>query len=217
MGLEYEFPLGIKIYAKGGYSYIDKNHKYFSASIGTSFTIPKSVLPSSPVRIPMDNSFVIRDTVLIPHRQIVVIGSPDFIIAELNIAIETALTRVGMPIISWDRVRDRVTQHYRDRSASISNVVIPDHLTDVNTWNEMDIAMEGARLMGIDRLIKTRLRYEYRSSIEKIRIKSAYIQIIHPISGELLWATDYETRPIPFSDCKQILIPQIMQALIALR
>lgn len=213
-GIKVQLFKDLAIVAKGGVSYIDKNHYYLSASIGACLTIPtRSDGQPRPAR-PATTSRKMETNLSQDNRQFVIVGSKDLVIRELNAAMEVALLESGMHVRSWDKVRDRVLRQTRDRSKSTVSDLLKN---DIVTMNEnampIDIALEGARILNLDAVIESQLRYSYKDFGSEVTVHAASVRIVQPNSGEILWAREYSKPKTSFAKLKKLVANDIISVL----
>ena len=215
LGMEIPISSKLKIYIKGGYSFINDNNRYFSASFGTSFIWPKSysdkklyIKPPQKERAKTLATSIKRNLLI---KRVTFISSEDIITNELNTAIETALVNSGIKVFRWKTVRQNLVQ-YLDKQTGENNINADNISSPVDTMTSFQIAVRASRLLKLDAIIKTHIRYTYKSYGAGIIVHSAYVKIIQPQSGEIIWATEYNPSNKSFLRCKQKLSKAVLQA-----
>ena len=215
-GIEIPIFSRLKIYLKGGYSFIDDNNRYYSASLGTSFIWPNPSSNKKKGYTKLLRKEEIKTPVLPTKKGLLIkrvtfLSSEDLITSELNAAIETALVNSGVKVFSWRTVRENLVQHLR-KQAEENSINTDDISSPVDTMSSLQIAVEASQLLKLDAIIKTWIRYTYKSYGAGIIVHSAYVKIIRPHSGEIIWATEYNPSDKSFLRCKQKLSKEVLQA-----
>jgi|GEM_PF-1101101 len=238
-GMEIPLFARMKIYTKGGYAFINKNHQYYFVSIGTSLVWPKasvqkqkkinSILTEknmqrSAVEEEIENLAFqnIREQTPIKTERtdtkhltkVAIIGTNDPIINELNTAIEAALIKSEIPVYSWHKIKDMVEK--RHQRISVETTQTTESLPSLEFMSPMDIALEGSQLMDLSVIIETQMRYSYKTYGGEILVNSAYARIIQPASGQVLWTTEYTNIHSKFVDVKKTLTTETTKALTSL-
>jgi len=213
LGVEIPLSSRVRVYLKGGYAFIDKNNQYYSISVGTSLIWPKTTTPTReiPESLPVEE----KSTPSLPHiKKVTILGTKDLIIGELNTAIEVAMSNSGIRVFNWKTIQESVEQHHDAQKKEIQEKGSDlSSSPPVGTLPPMDVALEAARLLKLDAIVKTQMRYTYETYGGEIIVNSAYVQIIQPDSGEMLWATEYLDSKHSFSQCKKKLSEYVIKAL----
>ncbi|MFH1941550.1 MAG: hypothetical protein ABIL68_05555 [bacterium] len=214
IGVSVPISSSMRIYIKGGYSYINRDNRYYSVSVGTSLTWSgNSVSYKRDTRKPSVTE-IRENNVTSDIQKITIVGSKDMLVDELNRSVELALMEAGFQVFQWDSVRDTVNQYYdaQKRAARMKNID-PSSILTSEPVNPMDIAIQGARFLKLDAIIDTGMRYAYKSYGGEVIIHSAHARIIHPQSGKVLWSTELDQKNIEFSSLKQRLSREIVRSL----
>jgi hypothetical protein len=197
----------MKFFIKSSYSYINKNNQFYSISTGISLSYYKKSFLKDTKKSITKNIIPVTQRI----KKISFISNKDKIINELNNTIEVALIRDGYQIIRFDKIRDSVYQLFKSNQAEKLNK--SNTIPLLEEMDDLDIALKYSHLVDVDVIIQTNLRYNRKSYGGEILVKSAYIQILNPVSGEILWATEYNAPDSPLIRCKLKLSSEVKEAI----
>jgi hypothetical protein len=206
---------GYQVVLKGGLAYQNNANRFFFASMGVGFGSQKhpatKIQPPGPLTdagIAGSAEPPIRSVL----KNVTLIGGTSNISTELNSAIETALIRSGIQVTSWEKIRTTVEEHFQNQAkAANPKANFTSLFTD--SLNNLETAFYGSKLMPLDAVIETGIRYVYKAYGEDIIVQSAYAKIIDPVSGGIGWAAEYAAPDPAFSACKQKMIGDILGAI----
>ena len=200
---------------RGGLAHQGKDSRFLFASLGIGFgtKAPQSSSDGRPATsVEMETARPAEATVPPKFKNLSVLGGEDAISTELNAAVEAALIREGIQVINWDKIRTAVQDDLLSRSkTAIPKAQITASFTDSLT--RMQIAFRGTRLLPLDAIVETTIRYVYKAYGEDVIVQSASVRLTDAESGHILWVTEYDSQDTSFSGCKQKLIRDLIKAI----
>jgi hypothetical protein len=204
-----------RLILKGGYAHQKKTDRFFFVSMGVGFGAHKRAAAiaqeSAPpqvadIRPPVES---LASSVL---KNVSLIGGTDIISGELNAAIEAALVQSGIQVTSWEKIRTSVEEQFQ-KQAKAANPKSSFTSLFTDSLNNMEIALYGSKLLPLDAIIETSIRYAYKTYGEDIIVQSAFMKMIDPPSGNIIWAAEYGSPDPSFIRCKQKLITDLLNAI----
>jgi hypothetical protein len=210
-------PLGgsTRLILRGGLARQAKGSRFFFASMGIGFGTgnPRSASDSRTAASPEMETPGPAGAIIPPKlRNISVLSDEDAISMELNSAIEAALIRNGVQVTNWDKIRTAVQDDYLTRSRKV-NPRTPAVASFTDSLSRMQVAFMGAKLLPLDAIVETGIRYVYKSYGEDIVVQSASVRLTDAASGQIIWVTEYDSQDTSFSGCKQKLIQDLIKAI----
>lgn len=146
-------------------------------------------------------------------KTVCMVGTQDKFINELNSTLEAALVKKGISVLSWDKIKSAVRQQYNgSRDTPLKYSAQDDFFMD-----DMQIIFNGSELFPLDAVIETKLRYIYETYGGEILVNAAYIRLLHPKTGEVLGALEYDKPESSFSECKAALTSRLIEYMYPLK
>ena len=230
LGVEIPFSASLKVLLKGGASFINKDHKYFSIGVGTLLLLPRvkhekagdqvNVLSGDleEIQATSNKNVDLTDIDKIikneePQKSIsrvTIIKNENLVEEELNTAIKISLINSGIKVINWNKIYDSLYVKYEEESLNKSS---SKTYTSIDQISKMDIAMRGAPMFNLDAIIATKVRFSYKSYGEKLIVHSVSIRMIDPTSGSLLWADLIEDSKKNFTYYKKEISRKLIEAI----
>jgi hypothetical protein len=194
-----------------GYAHQTKSTAFWFASVGVELRVAKRRDPFSSVSLP---ETVLPDSLEIPPtvRTVSLIGGQDLVADEVKAAIEATLIRSGIRVISWDRIRTEVSERItaQIKPTSSRSLLSFDPLDSLS--NE-EIAFRGTKTIPLDAVIEPMIRYAYEAYGEDVAVQSAFVRVIDPYSGAVLWANPYDLEDPSFARFKARLIQDLVRVI----
>lgn len=197
---------------RGGLGHQEKNNRFFFASLGIGFGGRPGSKPGASASARPDEVPTQSETRPGSRASLSVLGGKDAISDEFRASIEAALIEKGYQVTSWDRIRNAVQDDFlRQARAGNPKAVIEPALMDSLT--SMQIAFRGSRLLSLDAIVETSIRYFYKTYGEDIVVQSASVRLTRADSGSILWVTEYDSPDTSFPGCKRRMIQELAGAL----
>ncbi|NQT25037.1 hypothetical protein HQ585_06770 [candidate division KSB1 bacterium] len=241
IGLGFSVSDHLNFHVNGGYHYLNQNNLAYSFGMSIGFKQSISEIPEkesvtdnrpspdnqsintversdSQPAIEITNQTKSQVPELEPKataqiKTVCLIGTQDKFINEINASLEAALIKNGTSVLSWDKIKVAVRKHHQKMRIEESNGNSSYDDRDDFFMNDMQIFFNGAELFALDAVIDTKLRYIYETYGEEILVNAAYIRVLHPKTGEILIAIEYDKPESSYSECKAALTTQLIQKL----
>lgn len=216
----------MKLYAHGGASYIDSENLRIFGTVGLNLRWPLPY-PSEPddSQRPRSSDRTLptpAEEEIVPFPapdyrssrregiRLAIIGSDDPVVSEFISGLQVSLLEEGIHIYNWDKINISVDSYYRQVTR---DTIPPDSLSAFpGRKRPVSIALEGAKLFDLDGVIDLQLRYQGNTD-QTIQITSAFIRLINPQTGEIIWATEYRGGGQPYDHGRKTLSQALIKAI----
>ena len=236
LGLGFSLSEYMNLHLNFGYHYLNKDNMAYSSGLSIGFNkmviqsgskkpngerLESLLSPPEKEDAPRKTQTVIekknkREATTIPQapkdtiriKTVCLVSTKDEFINEINASIESALIKNGTSVLSWEKIKEAVWQHYRNTQTSSANNILDQSdffMTD------SQILFNGADLFDLDAAIETRLRYIYETYGGEILVNAAYLRALHPKTGEVLISIDYDNPESTLAECKAFLISELLK------
>jgi hypothetical protein len=210
-------PLGgaTRMILRGGLGQQDKENRFFFASLGIGFGTPaagpgpRGGIPSS---VSIETAGLKMDSRSAAYSHLSVVSGEDAISTELRTAVEAALIQDGFQVTSWDKIRNAVQDDFlsQAKAANPKAVFTPSFMDSLTS---LQIAFRGTRVLQLDAIVETDIRYVYKAYGEDIIVQSASLRLTEAATGRVIWVTEYDSPDTSFPGCRQKLIKDLVAAM----
>jgi len=210
-------PLGgaTRLILRGGFGRLDRENRSFFASLGIGFRTTASglgVRDGSLAILRLESAVPKTSPRPTAYSHLSVVSGEDAISTELREAAEAALIQEGIQVTSWDRIRNAVQDDFQTQAkATNPKAVFDPSLMDSLT--SLQIALRGARLMPLDAIVETEIRYVYRAYGEDIIVQSALFRLTEAATGRVVRVWEYDSPDTSFRGCKEKLTEDLIDSL----
>jgi len=195
---------------KGGMVQQEKHCRFFFGGIGIAIRPRNGSAPISMPSVPF--SPLPEKSLSTRLHRIAVIGTRDQIQAEFNTAIELALLKANVEVVAWEKLRlaveEKMLQEARKWDPKYPKSALP-----MDSLSETEIGIRAAQEIPLDGLIQTGIRYFYKTYGGDVLVQNAWVSIVDPQTGKILWIKDYQFENLVLERCKERVISDLLHAI----
>jgi hypothetical protein len=196
---------------KGGISSRDRNDRFFYAGLGFGIH-PAGTRTGSVADAPAVSEDLAPAGVRSGVRSAAVVGGSDDVSMRFNAAIESALIRAGIDVISWDKLRAAVDDRLRLEAKAANPRQFSNRLF-TDSLSVSQLAFHAASLLPLDAIIETGVDHAIRIYGEEPVIQSSRIRLIVPETGAVVWSAVFDSPDPSFNHHMETVIRGLMNAL----
>ncbi len=135
---------------------------------------------------------------------------------RFNTAIESALIRDGIDVISWDKLKTSVDDRLRSEAKAANPKAFLNRLY-TDSLSVSELAFHAAAIQPLDAVIETGVQYAIRTYGEEPVIHSSRIRLIVPETGAVVWSASFDSPDPSFDRHAETVIRGLMNALPRIR
>jgi hypothetical protein len=200
---------------KGGVSSRGRNDRFFYAGLGFGIR-PSSTRTGSVADAPASSEDRAQAGVRSGVRSAAVVGGADDVSLRFNTAIESALIRMGIDVISWDKLKASVDDRLRAEAKAANPRQFSNRLF-TDSLSVSQLAFHAASLLPLDAIIETGVDYAIRIYGEEPVIQSSRIRLLVPETGAVVWSAVFDSPDPSFDHHMETVIRGLMNALPRVR
>lgn len=200
---------------KGGVSSSGKNARFFYAGMGLGLSPTRTRRPSAG-DAPSPSVERLSQAARSGVRSAVVVGGNDDVSMRFNTAIESALIRNGIDVISWDQLKASVDDRLRSEAKAANPKTFINRLF-TDSLSVAQLAFLAASTQPLDAVIETGVQYAIRTYGEEPVIHSSRIRLIVPETGAVVWSATFDSPDPSFDHHAETVIRGLMNALPRVR
>ncbi len=192
-GICYPLNPDLSVYIEGGYAYSNEDYRSVFLGSGIVFSIFKSDVPKKTAK-PQNNDNQ-NQSAISQYQNFVVINTDKSIERELVTSIESALLNSKRKVTSWESMK---SAYYDHKAQSILTEISEQRIEN----DPVRMALIGAKILSVDAIINTQMRYTYKSYGEKIIVNSVLIRILDAKTGLVKLALEPDVKNMDFNQAK---------------
>ncbi len=200
---------------KGGVSSSGKNARFFYAGMGLGLHPSRTRRPSA-VDAPPPSGERVSQAARSGVRSAVVVGGNDDVSMRFNTAIESALIRSGIDVVSWDKLITSVDDRLRSEAKAANPKTFFNRLF-TDSLSVSRLAFLAASIQPLDAVIETGVQYAIRTYGEEPVIHSSRVRLIVPETGAVVWSASFDSPDPSFERHTETVIRGLMNALPRIR
>jgi len=213
IGTAFSLSRSLSLVLKGEYDFVERNDRGFAFGAGILLrrqALPTAIVPEpeKEVREPKKPVPAEPAPAQVRIHSVTFPETSDEIVNELNRALEIALIKAGIQIISWEKMK--AAAGLPPLQPEESGGDLDAGFIETTDW---EIVSKASETLKCDGFIRTKVRYVYQSYGGDILINSAQLVLINTQTGSVVWASEYQEQESSFSRCKQRLAEELVRAL----
>lgn len=196
---------------KGGVSSRGRNDRFFYAGLGFGIR-PSRTRTGSAADTPAASDDRAPAAVRSGVRSAAVVGGTDDVSMRFNTAIESALIRMGIDVVSWDKLKASVDDRLRTEAKAANPRQFANRLF-TDSLSVSQLAFHAAALLPLDAIIETGVDYAIRIYGEEPVIQSSRIRLLVPETGAIVWSAVFDSPDPSFENHMETVIRGLTNAL----
>jgi hypothetical protein len=196
---------------KGGISSRGRNDRFFYAGLGFGIR-PSRTRAGSAADAPESSEDRMPAGVRSGVRSAAVVGGTDDVSMRFNTAIESALIRRGIDVISRDKLKAIVDDRLRAEAKAANPKQFFNRLF-TDSLSVSQLAFHAASLLPLDAIIETGVDYAIRTYGEEPVIQSSRIRLLVPETGSVVWSAVFDSPDPSLDHHMETVIRSLMDAL----